>query len=631
MAKKKNDVENESLESAVIGKKEVIAATATLKKYKDGKANLESRIIENEEWWKLNHWEHFKSKNTNANEPRPTSAWLFNSINNKHADAMDNYPEPNILPREESDKDAAKTLTSIIPVVLENNEYEDTYSSAWWDKLKSGTAVYGVFWNNSLMNGLGDVDIKDLDMVNMFWEPGVQDIQRSKNLFIVELIDNDILEETYPQIKGTLISSSGLAISEYVHDDTVDTKDKAVVVDWYYKKNHGKGDILHYVKYVNDTVLYATENTTDYAEIGYYNHGKYPVVFDTLFKEKGSPAGFGYIDIMKDPQMYIDKLDGAILKNAISLARPRYFSKDSGNVNETEYADLSKDFVHVSGNSVDDTSIKQIKITPIPAIYLNVKESKIEELKETSGNRDFSQGGTSSGVTAASAIAALQEAGSKTSRDMIKGSYRAFTAVCNLVIELVRQFYDEPRSFRITGQNGNEEFTLFDNSGIKPANPTSEFGVDVAGRLPVFDIKVKPQKSSPFSKIAQNELAKEMYNMGFFNPQLTDQALACIDIMDFEGKDSVVQKIQQNGTMFQQIQQMQIAMQQMAALIAQTTGDTRIIDAIAMQSGQASSPALSGSTGSTDTNAIGDVTKKADNSRAGKARATVAQTATPRV
>ena len=43
-------------------------------------------------------------------------------------------------------------------------------------------------------------------------------------------------------------------------------------------------------------------------------------------------------------------------------------------------------------------------------------------------------------MTAASAIAALQEAGSKLSRDMIKDSYNAHAQVVLLVIELVRQF-----------------------------------------------------------------------------------------------------------------------------------------------------------------------------------------------
>ena len=609
-----------------IGQKQILEASEILKKYKDGKANLEARLIENEEFWKLNHWKQFQTKSFNANDPRPASAWLFNSVNNKHADAMDNYPEPNILPREKSDENVASALSEIIPVVLENNEFEETYSDGWWDKLKGGTAAYGVFWDNSRMNGLGDVSIRALELLNIFWEPGIQDIQKSRNLFIVELVDNDLLEATYPELAHKLQSSS-IDVAEYHYDDTVDTTEKSAVVDWYYKKD-GK---LHYVKYVNDTVLYASENEPDYAERGYYDDGDYPVVFDVLFPEKGTPAGFGYIDIMKDPQMYIDKIDSSIMKNAVLLSKPRYFMSDSAQVNEKEYMDYSKDVVHVAG-SFDETKVKKIEVDEIPAVYLQVKENKVEELKETSGNRDFSQGATTSGVTAASAIAALQEAGSKTSRDMIKAAYRAYASIVKMAIERIRQFYDEPRSFRIVGPNNEIQFRNFDNTMMQPQGAGVEFGIELKGRLPVFDIKVRPQKSSPFSKIAQNELAKELYGMGVFNPELADQAYPCVDMMDFEGKDEVLQRIQQNGLMYQKMMQMQQSMMQMAQLIAQTTGDTRIADALMMQGTQgAPLPQVQAKSESLETDALGEVTKETKNSTAGKARARVAASTTPKV
>lgn len=608
-----------------IGIKEIQKAGEILRKYKEGKANLENRIIENEEYWKLNHWNQIQPKHMNKNDPRPTSAWLFNSINNKHADAMDNYPEPNVLPREESDKGTAEILSEIIPVVLEHCDFESTYASAWWDKLKGGTAAYGVFWDNSLLNGLGDVNIKNIDLLNIFWEPGVKDLEESRNLFVVELIDNDLLKEQYPELTHKLTGGNTLNISEYVYDDTIDTTDKSAVVDWYYKK----GSKLHYVKYVENIVLYASEDDEAYSERGYYDDGEYPIILDIMFEEKGTPAGFGYIDIMKDPQMYIDKLDSSILKNAVLLSRPRYFIKDSANVNEEEFADYAKDFVHVSG-SLDDTGIRKIESDVIPANYMQVKADKIDELKETSGNNDFSQGTTASGVTAASAIAALQEAGSKTSRDMIKASYRAYTKICYKVIERIRQFYDDTRSFRVVGQNNAEVFVQVDNSMLQPQGGGIEFGLEIKGRLPVFDIKVRPQKSSPFSKIAQNELAKELYGMGVFNPEYADQAYACLEMMDFEGKDAVLRKVQQNGLMAQRIAQMEQSMLMMANLIAETTGDTRITDALMGQMGMQQPNTTMPNVKKMEVNQLGEA-KKAENSTVGKARAKVAQSATPKV
>lgn len=543
-----------------ISTKDVQEAGIILKKYKDGKSNLESRIVQNEEWYKMRHWDIIRNKKR-VDDPEPASAWLFNSIANKHADAMDNFPSPNVLPREESDKESAESLSSILPVVLEHNNFEQTYSDAWWYKLKTGTAAYGVFWNTSLENGLGDVDIKKLDILNIFWEPGINDIQKSRNIFTVELVDNDILEQKYTNVAGKLYGGN-ITLSKYIYDDTVDTSEKSAVVDWYYKVEQNGRNVLHYCKFVNDFVLYASENDPTYSERGFYDHGEYPIIFDTLFVEEGTPAGFGYIDIMKDCQLYIDKLNQNILKNSLMATRPRFFAKDKQSINEDEFADWNKDFVHVSG-SLDDNNIRQIEVKPISPIYMNVLQMKIDELKETSGNRDFSQGSTSSGVTAASAISALQEAGSKLSRDMIKSSYRSFTRINYMVLELVRQFYDEPRAFRIIGKQGQQEFVQYDNSGIKPKSQGTEFGVDMGYRRPVFDIVVTSQKASPFSKIAQNELAKELYQLQFFNPQMSDQVMIALDMMDFDGKDMVVQKISQNNSLFQMVQQMQSQLVQM--------------------------------------------------------------------
>lgn len=531
----------------VIGKEQVQAATQTLQKYKEGKANLEKRIVANEQWYKLRHWECLRGE---KQEVEPTSAWLFNSIANKHADAMDNIPAPNILPREEMDKGEAEMLSSIIPVILDQNDFEQTYSDVWSYKLKTGTGVYGVFWDGTKLNGLGDISIKKCDIINLFWESGITDIQKSRNLFHVELVDNDLLIQQYPQLQGKL-GNSTLTISEYVFDDSVDTTNKSAVVDWYYKKaaENGKA-VLHYCKYVNDEVLFATENDPKYADRGWYDDGEYPFVFDVLFRVEGTPAGFGYIDVGKSAQEYIDRGNQAIMQNMLSNTKPRHFIRSDGAVKEDEYADMTKDFVHVDGNLGQD-SIMPIQGKPLPNIYVEVINNKINELKEVTGNRDISTGGTTSGVTAASAIAAMQEAGSKLSRDNIKASYRAYRKLVLMVIERIRQFYDLPRCFRIIGDNGAVNFIKYSNAGLIAEYQGEEFGIDMGYRMPMFDIEVTAQKSSPYSKMAQNELALQFYGAGFFNPTMAVQALTCLDMMDFDRKDAIMTKIAQNGAAYQ--------------------------------------------------------------------------------
>ena len=544
----------------VIGPEQAAEAERILHKYKSGKAALDRRLIDNELWFRMAHWKQYKNRMMEG-KPQPSSGWLFNSIASKHAEAMDNYPEPNVLPRAADDEATARTLSSILPVVLEQADYEQVYSDSWWRKLKQGTGVKGIFWDPAARGGMGEIAIRSMNLLMLYWEPGVMDIQDSPHFFSLSLEDSDQLAARYPQLRGR--TGGTIDAARYIHDDSIDTTDKSVVVDWYYKKpGPGGKELVHYCKFCNGVVLYASENDPRLAQRGFYDHGKYPFVFDVLFQEEDSPAGFGLIDVMKDCQNSIDKMNQAMDENVLLASKQRYVLSDGAGVNEEELADLSRDIVHVTGRLNSD-SFHQIQTAGLQGSSITYRNSRVDELKEISGNRDMSQGGTSGGVTAASAIAALQEAGSKLSRDMLKSSYRAFAKECYLVIDLMRQFYDEDRVFRITGQQGQNVFVQFSGAALRPVPVASVGGVELGSREPVFDITISAAKKSTFSRLSQNETAKECYQLGFFNPANADAALAALEMMDFEGIEKVRQRVQQNGTLAKQLQ---LAQQQLARL-----------------------------------------------------------------
>ena len=523
-----------------IGAQEVLRAAEILRKYRRGKENLDKRIIDNEQFWKLRHWEQMEKAGEGGNpaDPQPASGWLVNCILSKHADAMDSYPEPTVLPREPDDREEAETLTRILPVILKNNRFKKEYAKAWWNKLKSGCAVYGVFWDSGKLHGLGDIDIRSMDVLNLFWEPGVQDIQASEHFFSTELAPNHRLVQAYPQLEGKLGRSGAAQVSRYLYDDRVDTSDQSLVVDWYYHTEQDGRRLLQYCKFVGDTVLYATENDPQYAGRGWYDHGQYPFVFDVLFPEEGTPCGYGYVDLCKSAQKQIDLMNQAILKNTLAAATPRFFIRSDGAVNEEEYADWTRPFVHTNGNLGAD-SIAPIRVPALDSVYVAVLQNKITEMKETAGNRDVMGGGTAGGVTAATAIAALQEAGGKLSRNMIDDGYEAFSQVLTLCIELVRQFYDVPRQFRLLGKSGME-FRSFDNRGLQP-RPLLTGGY----RVPEFDLEVTAQDETPYQTMEYNQLALQLFQMGFFRSDMAEQALRCLELMDFRNKDTLVEVIRQ--------------------------------------------------------------------------------------
>lgn len=522
-----------------IGAEQVRQAAEVLRKYRLGKQNLDRRIIDNEQFWKLRHWEQMEKggEGGNPQDVRPASGWLVNCILAKHADAMDSYPEPTVLPREPGDRKEAEVLSRVLPVILKNNRFKKAYSQAWWNKLKSGCAVYGVFWDGGKLHGLGDIDIRSMDVLNLFWEPGVQSIQESEHFFSTELTPNRRLEEQYPQLAGKLGRSGG-QVSRYLYDDKVDTSEQSLVVDWYYHTVEQGRRVLQYCKFVGENVLYATENDPEMAGKGWYDHGQYPFVFDVLFPEEGTPCGYGYVDLCKSAQKQIDLMNQAILKNTLASATPRFFVRSDGAVNENEYADWTRPFVHTNGNLGAD-SIAPIRVPTLDSVYVAVLQNKIAEMKETAGNRDVMGGGTAGGVTAATAIAALQEAGGKLSRNMIDDGYEAFAEVLTLCIELVRQFYDMPRQFRLLGKKG-VEFASFDNRSLKPK------ALLMGGyRVPEFDLEVSAQNETPYKTMEYNQLALQLFQMGFFRSDMAEQALRCLELMEFKNKDALTEVIRE--------------------------------------------------------------------------------------
>ena len=489
---------------------DIMLAQDTLTLYKRQKLGLEKRLAEEENIW------------SSVYSDGESSSWIFNSIVNKHADIIDSIPTCTCLPREKRDERDAAMLSKIIPVISQRCEFEQTYSDNAWSKLKHGTSIFGVFWNNAMEGGMGDVDIRGIDVKDVFWDMSVSDVQSSKNLFIIAPVDIEEAEARYPHFK---YAEHKDADQHLITNLALQPGDgKALSVDWYYKKYLGDGSsVLHYCKFIGDCVLYSSENDPACAN-GWYEHGKYPIVFDRMYP-MGSAYGFGLIAIATNAQKYINRLDANMLEYTDWASRVRFWAKRSLGVNEKEFLDLERSIVEVEGD-IDEEKLRQIEISPIDDTVIDIKRLKIEELKEITGARDVSQGGVTGGVTAASAISILREAGAKSSRDGIEETYRAYVKIISLVIELVRQFYDETRIFRIVGEDGKPEYIEFSGKNLRD---------DGTGRRPFFDIEINAMKKSPTEAQQKNQFAKALYDSGAFKKENIKETLMMLELMDFEG------------------------------------------------------------------------------------------------
>ena len=535
----------------VITEADVLNASKILAEYRAQKQHLDAHIVEDNDWWKLRHWDHLNAKDGEVQTERergeidPKSAWLFYNVISKHADFMDAIPTFAVLPREESDVDSAEILSSILPVVFKQAKFEEAYDKASLAKCQHGTGAYHVYWDGQSRNGLGDIGINDVDVLNLFWEGGIEDIQESANVFFVTKMNRKLAIEAFPVLKDRTSAGGELLTAVYSNDDYENTADKLEIVDWYYRRD----GILHCCKYCQGIVISATENDLETYPEGIYRHGKYPFFLDPFYRIKGSPAGFGIIDISKSDQEQKDRLARYALNNALGSSRKKVFVTDGLGVNTDDLINPKAEIVKISG-TLDDRNFRIVESSPHSSEYLALMNATTSEMKETTGNHDVMNGGVPTGVTAGSAIAALQEQSGKTSRSAIKSTYRVYEDIAMMVIELIREFYSQDRVFRITGKDGRQQFITFSNKAMYGKPITDELGnlqkVDA-----YYDVEVSAQKSNPYSSMAQNELALQLYNAGVFEPSRADQSLLLLEMMDFKDKNKLIPKITNNGTLQQ--------------------------------------------------------------------------------
>lgn len=548
-----------------IGKDEIAKAKGILQRYIANKKRFDERFRENYELYNLLLESNGVRDGSDALTeliPETIGAQGLNVIMNKHADAMDNYPEPILLPRSEDDEQTAKELTGVVQTILEQCGFDKAYSDVWYDKLVGSLGVYAVIWNSSLMGGLGDIEVLKADPLSLFWQPHITDIQDSANLFYLQAYDVEEVREMYPQLEH--VSAESYGQTEYkTYDSESKFYDKAVVVDWYYKKD-GK---VHLCKFCGDEIIAASENDPETYPDGYYAHGMYPFEADRCFFLPDTPASFSMMDVCRNPQKYLDMLNKYMLKNVAVNSQTRSLYNRSANVNAEDLNDLSKDFIEADGNLNDVT--RPLETKDIAAGAMNLYASKIEEIKQTTGTNDASNGASAAGVTSGNAIAALQEAGGKISRDLCKQSYFCMTRIYRQIIELIREKYTAPRLFRITGNDNRPEFIEFDNAKLRKQQIEVEGSDKVFERLPVIDIKIKAQRANPFATLANNEMMMNLFRAGAFAPGNAEAALIMLEGMVFEGKEKIVEMVRANQTMQRALKELEGRVQMQDAMIAQ--------------------------------------------------------------
>ncbi len=505
----------------------VSAIQSLYDEYKTAYKDEWDRLTANE---KMYHGDHWSDTGSGSNEPQPVMPIIFSTVENIQADLMDEYPEAVVTPESSNDEKIGKILTRVVAQNHEACDYLYEYNDLIHDLLVGGYMIQEVGWDPNLNYGFGGAYIRCVSNKNIMFDPLCANIQDGRAVFKIERLPTSWFEQHYPDYADHFSGGSDLVPDDHfsfgTEIESKETKYMILLEAWirtYDAENHKYS--VHMLQIAGGQLL---ENSYIEKPEGYFMHGMYPFVCTPLYKIKGSPFGYGIVDMFKNPQQYSDKINQILLKNALTAGTNRILVQ-KGSADLDEIRDFSKQIIEVSNIG----GITWFQDRPLPAFLMNYMINMQNGIKEEAGSNDFSRGNTTGGVTAASAITALMDASSKRSRKEAQVIHNGFAQAVRMELEVEREFETETRTVEITVMGEKQSLSVHEGFFKDVQN-----GYD---KLPVeFRVSIKPARESRFTKLSNNELILQimtMYQGRTINPAILMEA------MDFEGKDIVLEKL----------------------------------------------------------------------------------------
>ena len=97
--------------------------------------------------------------------------------------------------------------------------------------------------------------------------------------------------------------------------------------------------------------------------------------------------------------------------------------------------------------------------------------------------------------------------------------------------------------------------------------------------MPEFDLEVMAQDETPYQTMEYNQLALQLFQMGFFRSDMAEQALRCLELMQFRSKDTLAEVIRQGQKETDQKAWLTEALRRAVALLDKSQG-THLAEAL---------------------------------------------------
>lgn len=255
-----------------------------------------------------------------------------------------------------------------------------------------------------------------------------------------------------------------------------------------------------------------------------YKHGKFP-----FSKIDNVPSG-GYFStsVIEDLiylQKEINRNRSQVIENRNATAKPGYFVQQ-GSVDTNKWTSKPGQLIPVLPGFQNP---QPMQVPQLPAYIAQEHENMLRDIEDISGQHQVSKGGAPSGVTAATAINFLQERDDSYMAPVYVSLEDAWEDVASQTLQLVVQYWEQPRIVKATGEDMAFSAKAFVGSDIKNAT----------------DVKAERGSALPVSRAARQALFMDMMNRGLLPP---DKGLELMELPNMRSYYQLVKKDERQAT-----------------------------------------------------------------------------------
>ena len=498
----------------------------------------------------------------------PASNTLNSCIDNVIADQIDNMPEAKLVPEREETANSAEEMSDIVAYALYHAEWPDVYQQLMEDAAVTGTGVAQTFLDEDLEDGEGMVNVLAWHPEDFYPDPMYENIQDGRGCFKVTRTTVAWVCEHYPHAAG-YVKGDDSARPEDRADPTFEAPEgdePTTLIEFWYKRYDAKArrTRVHMAQLAGQALLYSTElgfggaGKNEYRE-GVYAHGQYPFVLFRYRKVFRRPFGTGLVHDYRETQNAIDRYAKYIDDNARESSVQRHFVRSGSGVNAEDVADYSKTVIEWDGTDIREV-LQTVQAAPLNNQVYQIMNYHVDTMKQDCGQNQFTRGEGGLGVTAATAIQALQEAGGKITRWHTEQFKSAFRDLVVQIMWLMSEYLTPDRKLMIVG--GWDSTGNMDRRLVSLAAPAAEGD---AMKRPAYSVRVQVQRNNPLQIQADNEFLQQVAQVcAQYGQPLPPETV--IRLMEgYRTKSSVLRAVEENSQVKAYIAQLEAQLKQMSA------------------------------------------------------------------